>query len=185
MRCFLAVSPPAENDLDEAAAMLRSCQKGLRPVRAEARHLTIAFLGELDRESIPILEENLTVALEGFEAFPWRIRGLGAFPDIPFARVLWCGVEDHDPWRELRSRVDVALSSSGLAAIGSDFHPHITLARLRRGRPSGPLRSLLRGEAGRDFGAGVCRELHLISSILRPDGPRYETLKTFEFPDLV
>lgn len=77
MRCFLAVSPPAENDLDEAAAMLRSCQKGLRPVREEARHLTIAFLGELDRESIPILEENLTVALEGFEAFPVR------FPLLP------------------------------------------------------------------------------------------------------
>ncbi|WP_151526350.1 RNA 2',3'-cyclic phosphodiesterase [Serinicoccus kebangsaanensis] len=141
MRAFIALLPPAEvgTELDH---FLDPRQEALAPrghwrwTRPEHRHLTLAFLPELEEWR----EESLVEAGEEWAARtrPVRLalRGAGAFPDPGAARVLWAGVEQSDPGSlESWAQSLRALSSrAGARVDGTRFAPHLTLARAV-GRP--------------------------------------------------
>ncbi|ANS79697.1 2'-5' RNA ligase [Serinicoccus hydrothermalis] len=141
MRAFIALIPPAPvgAEIDD---FLEPRQDALAPrgdwrwTRPEHRHVTLAFLPELEewREEA-LIEEGMQWAAR---AQPVRLtlRGAGAFPDPGAAKVLWAAVEQADPgslqsWAQsLR-----ALSSrAGARVDGTRFSPHLTLAR-SVGRP--------------------------------------------------
>ena len=67
-------------------------------------------------------------------------RGLGAFPSLPAARVLWMGVDPRaaEALRALVADVDLALSPLGFRGEARAFQAHLTLARVRDGRRPAP-----------------------------------------------
>lgn len=60
------------------------------------------------------------------------VKGVGAFPNMRDPRVLWMGVQANEALVKLHREIGAALRNSDISVEeGRDFHPHITLARIR------------------------------------------------------
>jgi RNA 2',3'-cyclic 3'-phosphodiesterase len=175
-RMFVALDLPPE-----ARAALASWRdelvdgrRDLRPVRPEALHVTLVFLGWQDEsaaESIAAAAFEAGAALSAPRLRAGEVRPLP--PRSP--RLFALDLEDEDG---RASAVQGAVSDALEAGRWyrpekRPFWPHITLARVKRGeRRVAPLpdRPAPPGEA---FDAG---ELTLYRSTLRPQGALYEPL---------
>jgi 2'-5' RNA ligase len=189
MRVFLALDLAAA--LREAAwgwgrglagAIGGDTASALTWVPAERLHVTLRFLGELDRERVDAIASALTR-----EPFTGRITATfgfaGIFPPKGRARVVWIGfAEGQDALRRLHGAVHARLQ--GLVEPDDDlFIPHITLARVKHadrlpGRPGAFGRDLRAACVNRPApdGHGTFETLTLYESVAGPKGPSYEPL---------
>lgn len=176
MRLFVALNFPPElrDRLWSATEDLRAVDAPVRWVGRERLHLTLKFIGDVEDARETALADALERATEGHEPFPMRMRGAGAFPSEDRPRVLWIGVERSPALAALQSDVEASLAAAGVEPEERDFHPHVTLGRVRRRVGRDALRAL--AEATRGVAAGAeheVAELHLMRSEQGPGGARY------------
>ncbi|MFN3387421.1 MAG: RNA 2',3'-cyclic phosphodiesterase [Allosphingosinicella sp.] len=166
-RLFVAIRPPAA--VRDALIDLMDGVKGARWVDEEQIHLTLRFIGEVDRH----LAGDIHAALGAVHhpRFTLALSGLGSFDRSGGASVLWAGVAPHAPLKALHKKVDQALERVGVAPDRRAFHPHITLARLPRG--AGPLRPLVESAGGLTGDPFEVDEIRLYESALTHAGPIY------------
>ena len=135
LRLFVAVTLPAEarEAIARVIHALRAADvSGLRLVNPEGVHLTLKFLGNVDRSLLPALTDALHAVGEGAAPFALQLSGVGAFPNPRSPRVLWAGVlGDTESLTALASRVDDTCSTLGFSRERRPFSPHLTLARVR------------------------------------------------------
>ncbi|MFJ9429443.1 RNA 2',3'-cyclic phosphodiesterase [Streptomyces sp. NPDC101490] len=179
MRLFAAVLPPPER-LAELGHVVDRLHRlpgadALRWTSPPGRHLTLAFLGEVDEELLPELYVRLARAAHRTPPFPLRLRGGGHFG----RRALWTGVAgDLDELRLLAERADAAARRSGIPMDEHrGYRPHLTLARARTDTVD--LRPFLDGLDGFEGARWEAAELSLVRSHLPEGGvpgerPRYE-----------
>ena len=107
------------------------------PVRwepVEKLHLTIAFIGWLDKSKISIINQATRKAVESFQPFTVEYKGLGAFPDFVTPRVIWLGLKgDLYHLSNLYKNIRLALETVGFKLESRPFTPHITLGRVEKG----------------------------------------------------
>jgi len=164
-RLFVATDLP-ESLCRSLAALARTVPGG-RPVRAEQVHLTLHFAGELGDAAAG----RLRAALGSVDspAFQLRVRGVGCFPKRRDPRVVWAGLEESEALAALHASVDQALRAAGFETESRPFHPHLTLARLRRPDPRA-IRAWLEDHADLAEAPVEVAELRLYSSRLEPSG---------------
>ena len=134
MRMFVALVPPPEvvEDLSEFLAPRREAGTDLRWTDDEQIHLTLAFLPEVAEAGLDRLTEALGERLSAIDPAAVRLVAGGAFPNPYAARVLFAGAEPQ-PWLATLARaVRHTASHAGATVDGGPFHPHVTLARMRR-----------------------------------------------------
>ena len=141
-RLFVAIRPPAM--IRSALIGLMEGIRGARWQDDEQLHLTLRFIGEVDRRTA----EDVVAALSGVRQPPFAIAldGVGQFGSRGRPNALWAGVRPHDALAHLHRKVDQALVRAGLEPEGRAYLPHITLARF--GRESGGLDAFLARHAG-------------------------------------
>ena len=129
-RLFVALWPDAQvrAALQAASAQWR-WQPGAAIIPADRLHLTLHFLGDLPRESIPELARALELprarcALTLDRAALWRGGVAVLEPSVVPA-----------PLVELRRALGAALHSVGLALETRRWRPHVTLARRANVKP--------------------------------------------------
>jgi 2'-5' RNA ligase len=170
---------PAEEDraaLAEWRDRLVAGHDDLRPSAAETLHLTLAFLGYRPEKEIPDIGRAVLGAVEGLP--PAALRPAGVVP-LPRRgpRLFALDLEDE----EGRAGAIQAAASGALDAGGfyrpekRPWWPHLTLARVKRGRRAGPLEPV--DPAPGPIGAPV---VTLYRSTLRPQGALYEPLERTE-----
>jgi 2'-5' RNA ligase len=126
-RLFVAIRPPEEvrdlliDAMDDSPA--------LRWVGDEQLHLTLRFIGEVERP----VANDIATALQALRspAFGLRVKGVGKF-ERRNGGALWAGVEPKEPVAALAGKVERALQQVGLEPEHRAFSPHITLARWNR-----------------------------------------------------
>lgn len=150
----------------------------VKVVEPENIHMTLRFLGSTTPSMVErIFEEMKKVQ---FTPFDVKIRGVGAFPDIRYPRVLWAGIaEGADQLRGIFKQLEPRLIGLGFAPDPKGFNPHLTIARVRSGRNRDVLARFLAENEGYDFGVVRAECLRLKKSELTPRGPIYSTLKEF------
>lgn len=194
-RLFLAVPlpPPVVAFVEEIIRDLREEPWPVRWVAPDGAHITLHFLGETEPERAELLRLALEPVIAGHSAFALRTADLGAFPSIKRPRVLWLGL-----WGPAHRLVSLhAAIGETLAAYAFEvadeeqFHPHITLGRVRGGREGAdrnlPLAIRRRFEALQASGQVShdnpvplpVTEVHLMRSHLSHEGARYETIERF------
>lgn len=106
---------------------------GAKWIDADAMHLTLRFIGEVDGGIADDVNDALSRVAA--PAFPLAISGVGCFDQAGKVHTLWAGVGKQPLLAHLRDKVESALVRAGLAPAKRKFKPHITLARFRSGAP--------------------------------------------------
>ena len=132
LRLFVALELPAEASAALAAFRDRADRDVWRPLRDEALHLTLAFLGHRPGDDVATVRDVLSAAAE---AAPPLALGEGLLLPPRRARVLCASVVDPDgELGALQRRVSDGLVEAGVyEAEGRPYRPHVTVARLRPG----------------------------------------------------
>ena len=123
MRLFFAVGfSEREKDVlsQNVASLKKMCARG-NFTRRENLHVTLAFLGEIDRADLKSVTD--AAARVDFAPFDVSVGGAGRFGDI-----VWLGAGGEEIKRlagELRSSLD----KSGIYYDKKPFSPHLTLCR--------------------------------------------------------
>jgi len=133
MRMFVAI------DLDDEIkdAIRREQRSAAFPhvtfVNPRQAHLTLAFMADVAPDRVvPSFEQPIDMG-----AFDVTFGGLGVFPPRGAPRVLWLGLgEGVREVTALQQAIADRLQSLGIAPEDRVFHPHLTLGRWRRSRPS-------------------------------------------------
>ena len=135
LRLFVALELPRAAVAALAAFREAEASEAWRPVRDEALHLTLAFLGHRPEGDVEVVRPVLREAAGPAPAL--RLGGALLLPQRR-ARVLCASVEDLDgELAALQARVSAGLASAGVFEPETrPFRPHATVARLRpRARP--------------------------------------------------
>jgi 2'-5' RNA ligase len=172
-RLFVAIRPPeAIRDL-MIDAMDDSAD--FRWQDDEQLHLTLHFIGEVERRSA----NDLADALGRIQAAPFelRIAGVGRFEQRN-SGTLWAGVEPKPPITALAAKVERVCQSVGLEPERRAFHPHITLARWK-GRRTREVKDYLERAGGLSSEPFAVDRFVLFESRLSRHGAHYEEVATF------
>jgi len=182
IRSFIAIEVPDEvrEELLEIISALKRRGDDVKWVRAEGIHLTLKFLGNIDKNMIPSVRQAMENASEGTGPFEMEAKGLGAFPSPNRARVVWAGLEEPaGTLAEFAERVEKEMQKLGFDAEKRAFHPHLTLGRVRKGgRPGRELAELIDRNREKSFGTFATGEVVLFRSDLKPTGAVYTKLET-------
>ncbi len=178
MRLFVAVKPPQYviEFVERLKARLVSVDSGIRYVGPENMHMTLVFIGEVDRGALPGIEESIgkCTYLPPFEVMLGKA---GVFPSLENPRVLWVGGYD-----ENFARLSVDLRRA--LGVVDDNRPicHLTLARMK-GVGKGKLSRLVELSNGflktKRISFTVDKVL-LFESFLRKSGAEYSVIREFK-----
>jgi 2'-5' RNA ligase len=184
MRTFVAIEipEPLKQNIDRSVGLLRAdLDDGLiRWVRLESMHLTLIFLGEIEQEQVPTIQEILEEIATMFSIFNLEIAGFGCFPNPSRPRVVWAGFEPmSSELLGLQAELATRMEGIGFEPERRDYHPHLTLGRVRKGLSGDDMKKISRwaqkaniGSLGR-FEVGA---ISLIQSVLLPEGATYSNL---------
>lgn len=176
-RLFIAIRPP-EEVRDRLVDAMEGID-GARWVDEENLHLTLRFVGEVERPAANDLAAALerisappvTLSVDGVGHFDKRNR-FGARP-----RALWARIPRYGLLSELRLKIEAACESSGLGRETRRFTPHITLARL--GPDAGEIGTWLARFGDLAAGPWQATEFILYESHLGRTGAFYEPVTAF------
>jgi 2'-5' RNA ligase len=138
VRSFFAValSEEARAAAARLAGRLRESERGegVRWVRPESYHLTLRFLGNVDRQAIPELAERVGEEIAPLTPFAIHLGCALVFPSPRSPRVVALAVEPEAPLATLAERVERGVVAAGLPAERRRFRAHLTLGRVRNRR---------------------------------------------------
>jgi len=172
-RLFVAIRPPP--DIRQLLLAAMGGIAGARWQSDEQLHLTLRFIGEVDRHLARDVHAALGVVHH--PSFEVAVRGLGTFERRGQPDVVWAGVEPIEPVRALHKKVDQALSRVGVEPDRRAFHAHITLARL--GRAAGRIHDFLAPAGGLSTPSFAVEAFSLYESGLTPEGAVYTLVETY------
>jgi 2'-5' RNA ligase len=139
-------------------------------------HLTLKFLGDVPQASVQNLSEAASRAVAGLTPFTVRLEERGVFPPRGSPRVLWLGVDDlAGKLGKLHARLEDEAARLGFQKEPRPFHPHLTLARLRKPQHAMALASAHQAIEFEPAEIGVS-ELLVIRSELSSEGSKYTVI---------
>lgn len=132
IRLFAAVAiPPA---IAEGLVRRQTGIDGARWRPPESLHVTLRFFGDVKEDVADDLDGELSRTTGA--PMELRLEGAGAFGDGPEVHAIWAGLAENPALRQLAGRCEQAARRAGLRAERRNFHPHVTLAYLRRADPA-------------------------------------------------
>jgi RNA 2',3'-cyclic 3'-phosphodiesterase len=127
-RLFVGIDPPEA--IKSELLRLQGGVSGARWQSTDQMHITLRFIGEVDRHAAnDIATQLLRIAHPAFEV---QLRGVGTFDRRGSIHTLYAGLTPTDSLHILHKKVDHVLVQLGLEADPRAFVPHLTLARLNQ-----------------------------------------------------
>lgn len=129
-RLFTGIEIP--EDIADRLASLRGGLPGARWIDPENYHLTLRFIGDVDRIAADEIADGLARVRR--PALSVKLTGLGAL-GTKWPHAIVATVEPSSALIDLQAEHERILQRIGLPPEGRKYTPHVTLARLRAGRP--------------------------------------------------
>jgi len=168
MRCFFSIEIP-EKIKDEVIKSQLEVKCDSKLVKKEQLHLTLLFLGEVEKEKIEALSEKLSQFK--FPSFEVQLKNAGAFPSEKNPRVFWIGVESSEI-KKLHDQLKKTVNSLGIETENREFKPHLTLGRVKE---KCNLKKWVEQNT-KTFGSFNADSFFLKQSVFDKNGVAYETL---------
>jgi 2'-5' RNA ligase len=173
MRCFLAIELS-----DEAKNELVKIQEELKPfvlakfVEKENLHLSLKFLGELDKEQINKVKDSLRKIK--FGKLQGSLGKIGFFPNNKSINVIWVSLEPREKIRELNVMINDSLNNKD-----ENFVSHLTLTRVKKVKDKLGFLKKVENIKIKPISFSV-NSFVLKKSTLTEKGPIYEDIERFE-----
>ncbi len=168
MRSLRAVANAA-SDLKERSASLTAELRWVAPARY---HVTLAYLGWASPAVVPAIVDAVGAVTAGVKPFEMRCADLGGFPRLEEAKVLWAGVRDRmGELGGLAKKVSAACAELGFPCDEREFHPHVTIARVKG---SADLMKLAQESPAHVFSKTSVETLILYKTSVESDASEYE-----------
>lgn len=185
LRLFCAIQMPSEvrHPLSAHAKRLRDLFPNASAswTRDDNHHLTLKFIGEVEEARATRLSAATERAASSVEPFTVIVDGPGVFPK----RVLWIGIDDPSGrLGKLQQRLEEECAHEGFPKEERAFHPHLTLARLRKPQNSRELEE--QHKQARFVPVEVkVDELVVIKSELSSSGSKYTVLSRHKLAESI
>src|SRR5207244_1645031 len=139
VRCFIAIdlTTDVRAAIARAETRVRTAARDadVRWVDPAQFHLTLKFLGAVPDDRVPAVSAALEGAVADTAPIALAAAGLGGFPSLRSARVLWAGIAAGVPeLARLAAAIDRALTPLGFPPEGRPFRVHLTIGPARQGR---------------------------------------------------
>lgn len=181
MRLFVAhnASEVVRSNIAEFTQELQDQLGGVKWTDPEKFHVTLKFLGDVPRSKLPEVKEILRNEVSEVDGATVQVQGLGSFPERGTPRVFWVGFRSGEVYRDLHQLLDPAYAQLGIDREEREFHPHITLGRVKDSQKlrRGDWKTILERESSRIFGEQDVHRVTLIESTLTSEGPEYTHLE--------
>lgn len=130
-RLFVGLALP--DFIRDELALLQDGLPGARWVDPDNYHITLRFIGEVDRYTAADIDSTL----QGIDAglFEMSLSGLGLFGHGRKTRALFAQIGSAPELSHLQSKVESAVVRAGQPPEPRKFSPHVTLARFRSPHP--------------------------------------------------
>jgi len=180
MRVFLAIDFPEKikETLLQKISLFRKSFPDFKWINKSSLHLTIKFIGEVDDSFIPEIHNQLNNAFKNIESFILSTTQLGFFPSAKKARVFFLDLQKSDPLHNCHNIIEQKMNILGIEKDNRHFHPHITLARIKKQSFSKDESDQLLKETIPKLSIKVA-EIILMQSELLPSGARYTPVQRF------
>ena len=183
IRTFVAIEMPAS-----VIDALRGLQRAIREdglnakwVRPELIHLTLKFLGDVNAADVDRIGQRIAAAVLDICPIQLVAQGIGVFPNIRRARVLWTGTGgETDILGHLQQRIEQELETVGFKAYGRRFAAHLTLARFKDMPDPDTLIAVMKQHGEFRSDTFLTDAVHLYQSELTRNGPVYTKLEKFQ-----
>ncbi|MCG0276068.1 MAG: RNA 2',3'-cyclic phosphodiesterase [Thermosediminibacteraceae bacterium] len=183
IRCFISIEldPVTRKSVSQFVDKLRFL-RGIKWVNAENYHITLAFMGELPVDKVPLVCDALNGISSRHRPFILNLRSSGFFPDTKNPKVFWIGIEKNNELYRLKEDIDKTLRALNIDFDPKPFSPHLTLGRIKSPFEFDP--KLIPREA--DFSASfTVKELYFMKSQLFKEGPVYTEIFKVELKGLI
>lgn len=181
IRTFVACELPREirSAIGQIQENLKRYRLRLKWVRPENLHLTLKFLGDVSVERIEAIADAIEDAARGMASLSLSAKGVGVFPGIRRARVIWVGIGGQPlQLGQLQAAVADALDEVGFPKEKRPYKGHLTIGRIKAAIDSRQLAEALTATCDFESDSFSVDEVVLFRSQLRPEGPTYTRLRT-------
>ena len=184
-RLFIALPIEADvkRNLSGINKFLYGHHMSLNTVEPENYHITVKFLGECADDLAKKIESYFPKIICPPNEIPFTAYGLGVFPNLKMPSVIWAGLHiSGKTINELYNQIEEFASALGFEKEKREFSPHLTLARVRKGKKiSDDLRNYIINNKETHLWESSFKRLVLFSSNLTPKGPVYTEVKSISF----
>lgn len=177
IRTFIALELP-ETVIDQII-QIRDENAGLN-YKWEPRnklHVTIKFIGDIDKNLIEKLSSEIETLIEEFNSFNLSFSNFGMFYKENKPNILWVGIKNNEKLSDFTNKLNNVCAEFGIEKERRKFKPHITLLRIKDSDNAKSLEKLLKLDLPEiNFNAD---KVTIFKSELLPAGSVYKSIKSF------
>jgi len=181
-RIFIAINFPDDlkKSILDSQNKLKKFGWPVRWVGETNMHLTLKFLGSINEESLKKLRQIVGGVVSRYKLFTIEFKDLLAFPTLSKPRVIGVAILENQELEnlanDLRKQVDEA--NIGEKEV-RPFQGHVTIGRVKN--PRGHWQALSKIDFSDSF---TVKSVEIMESILKPEGPVYKVVETFQLRDM-
>ena len=175
-RIFIAINLPDDIKRELLSYEKRWRNLHIRWTNFEKMHITVEFLGEVNRSGLNVIllaAENTAMEIKPFDI---RLDKIVLGPDPAQAKMFWVTIHIDNYLMKFKNLMDENLRQNNLIPEEREFKPHITLARARGNQLKGKQTNITLANLG--FRA---ESVEVIQSQLHSGGARYKVVESFRF----
>ena len=180
IRTFIAVEIGAEirRQAEALQQTLLAAGVSAKWVDPNGMHLTLAFLGDMNPNELPLVIKAVQNAGKMVPPFSVQIAGVGAFPNLRRPKIAWVGMtEGTEEFIALHDAVANSLEAANLyRREDRGYRPHLTLGRVKADEDSTTLATAFAKHADWIGGRVGVERLTIFSSEMQRNGPEYSVL---------
>jgi RNA 2',3'-cyclic 3'-phosphodiesterase len=186
MRVFVAFDLSIRT-VENLVLLQEDLQKPLAQLGAKARwidaaniHLTLKFIGEVERSLVFRIREVLAEVARRHPLFDTDTSGTGCFPSYRTPRIVWAGSgQGAEAVARLQNDIETHLGELGIPADDRTFHPHVTIGRVQTRKTRVDLEPVLTPYRDTVFGSSQVKDFALYESQLNPSGVVYRVIERY------
>ena len=181
IRSFLAIELDEElvPKILDVQKEFKKTNANIKYVPSQNMHFTLKFFGNIDLDMVDDISSVVEKVIKNYSSFDLNIKNCGCFPNKKVIKVLWLGLEEGSPIKDLQKDLDKEFRKLGFKKE-KNFISHLTIGRVKSPKNKKEIREAIEKLEDIEIGQMSVSKICLKKSTLTPQGPIYEDIKVFE-----
>jgi RNA 2',3'-cyclic 3'-phosphodiesterase len=176
-RIFIGIKIPLSDNLKETCEVIKKdlSTSHIKWSPPENFHITLRFLGKIPDSLLKPLNKVIAESISDVHSFEIILHSIAVFGKTK-PKIIWVGVRNSQSLNEIYIKVNEALETVGFDFDNQDFHPHLTLGRIKKIYSLSVLDNIVEKYHNKIIQKSTVSEISVFESILEKQGARYTIL---------